>query len=121
MAQRTARGSRRAIGRALRRLAETTALLPGVRGQTQCQVPVPVGGGFVCDTADIKIDFAEIVAQGGPRRSNYEKTILHEIGHSIGLVDHNSEVCVMKQGKVTDVLAERRFSASDIATINAHY
>jgi len=100
---------------------ETTALAPGVRGQMLCQVPIKVGGVTVCDTADIKIDYAEIVAQGGPRAANYEKTTLHEIGHSVGLVDHNGETCVMKQGPVTDVLAERRFSTSDINTINAHY
>ncbi|GAA4464496.1 hypothetical protein [Phytohabitans houttuyneae] len=100
---------------------ETTALAPGVRGQMQCQVPVRVGGNVVCDTADIKIDYAEIVAQGGPRAANYEKTILHEIGHSVGLVDHNGDTCVMKQGPVGDILSERRFSTSDIATINAHY
>jgi predicted Zn-dependent protease len=76
-----------------------------------------------CDTADIRIDFAEIAAQGGPRQANYEKTILHEIGHTVGLADHNDELCVMDQGKVTaeDPLSRRRFSQDDIDKINAHY
>lgn len=99
-----------------------TTLGPGVRGERFCQVPISrPGGTFVCDTADVRIDYANIAAGGGPQPENREKTVVHEVGHSVGLADH-SHTCAMRQGAITDTaLNLRRYAAADITLINANY
>ncbi|MDG4831104.1 hypothetical protein O7627_17560 [Solwaraspora sp. WMMD1047] len=91
---------------------------PDARGEYRCQVPV----GSVCDTANVRINFPQIVEDGGPQPENREKTVVHEVGHSVGLGEHTHTPCAMRQGTITSTaLAHRRFASSDITLINNHY
>jgi hypothetical protein len=91
---------------------------PNARGEYLCQVPV----GSVCDTGDVRLNFPQIVADGGPQPQNREKTVVHEIGHSVGLLDHTHSPCAMQQGAIASTdLTFRRYANADVTLINNHY
>lgn len=92
----------------------------GVRGQTQCIVWVT--SGFRGDQARIDIDFIEI-NNGDNEVEDQQKTVVHEIGHSVGLGHHSpaEHDCAMIQGEIPSTAPVwRSFHAQDVDHINAY-
>ncbi|MFD0900786.1 hypothetical protein [Actinomadura sediminis] len=93
---------------------------PGVRGEAQCMTWV---SGNRCDSADIRLDFAEL-DKGGNDWHDRRKTAVHELGHTVGLGHHSpgAHDCAMMSGEVpnTDV-TWRRFHPHDRYHINQTY
>lgn len=91
-------------------------LAPGIRGERSCFTYSSPG---VCDSADLKLDYPQIDI-GANDWYDRRKTAVHELGHSVGLGHDN--VSAMKSGEVpSTALQWRRYSAHDIAHINAQY
>ena len=97
-----------------------------IRGEEQCMRVIPGSTSpFLlpyCESADVRIDFAEIDNVGGADdMQDREKTAVHELGHSVGL-GHHTHVCAMRSGELGGTaLTLRRWHASDITMINDNY
>lgn len=100
----------------------TTNLPAGVRGRTSCNDHhFPSGD---CDQAYVKIDLAEIVAQGGPTEYNETKTACHELGHTVGLTHHENGTdwgCMVKGVVSSDVKWRRYVTHHKSTHINAWF
>lgn len=93
---------------------------PGLRGEAQCMRSLDNGR---CDTADIRMDFAELNS-GGDDWYDQRKTAVHEIGHTVGLGHHSpsAHACAMVSGEVPSRdMKWRTFHSHDIAHINATF
>jgi hypothetical protein len=90
-----------------------------IRGQAECIF----FSGSVCDSADVRIDFAQIDI-GDNDIADRDKTSVHEIGHTIGLGHHSpaSHNCAMISGEIPSLdIIWRRYDAHDISHINAQF
>ncbi|MFI6095201.1 hypothetical protein ACIA8G_06610 [Lentzea sp. NPDC051213] len=91
--------------------------LPGtLRGERSCFSHSSPG---VCDSSDVKLDYAQLDI-GGNDWEDRRKTSVHELGHSVGL-GHDT-ISAMISGEVpSTALQWRRYSAHDLAHLNAQY
>jgi hypothetical protein len=92
----------------------------GTRGQAQCQTWL---GGNRCDSANVWIDFIELNS-GSNDVEDQQKTVVHEIGHTVGLGHHSPSAhnCAMISGEIPSTsLTWRSFHSHDVGHINAAY
>lgn len=91
--------------------------LPGtLRGERSCFSHSSPG---VCDSSDVKVDYAQLDI-GSNDSEDRRKTSVHELGHSVGL-GHDT-ISAMISGEIpSTALQWRRYSAHDLAHLNAQY
>lgn len=80
---------------------ESKDLAGNTRGDYSCRVTVVSGK---CGSARVRIDEDAIDAQNGDFEFNLDKTLRHELGHSVGLTHYSGDETfpAVQEGAVTD-------------------
>ncbi|WP_018654318.1 hypothetical protein [Actinomadura flavalba] len=95
-------------------------LKSGVRGDATCMKWVKKGK---CDRARVRMDFPEL-DKGSNDWYDRRKTVVHEVGHTIGLGHHSPKAhqCAMRSGEIPNTsLTYRSYHAHDRGHLNKAY